>query len=208
MKISRIVGHGSGMLLMVGVFLWVGAVGAQTLPLFAKKAPLYDTWMARAFDSCTPTTLTVLTGGLPSGGGCLAANSTTDSGLPMKFARLRVSKSGKIRLYARGLTFGESVRVRLNLRVTRKGVSTKHPPKTGATVTFADFSVDCPASPNAFVVRPNGAIIGATDLAACLAPNSGLAGGATPNLANIEVLGASLVNVANGKELARSGIVR
>jgi hypothetical protein len=132
----------------------------------------------------------------------------TEASLPMNFARLRVSKTGKIRLYARGLTFGESVRVRLNLRVTRKNVATKHPPKTAATVTFADVVVDCPKSPDAFVVRPNGAVLGKTDLAACLAPNTGLAGGASPNLANIEVLGASLVNVSSNKELARSGVVR
>ncbi len=197
----------------LAVLGWFGFVAekpalGQTLPLFVTKAPLYDTWMARAFDPCTPSTLTVLTTGLPSGGGCLAANSVTEPTLPMNFARLRVSKSGKIGIFGRGFTFGESVRVRLNLRVTRKGVSTKHPPKTGATVTFADFSVDCPAAPNAFVVRPSGAILGRTDLAACLSPNSGLAGGATPNLANIEVLGASLVNVSSGKELARSGILR
>ena len=208
MTISKTLGYRGWTLLLVGALLWAAGASAQTLPDYAKKAPLYDTWMARAFDSCTPSTLTVLTSGLPANGGCLAANSVTDNALSMNFARLRVSKSGKIRLYARGLPFGESVRVRLNLRVTRKGVSTKHPPKTGATVTFADLSVDCPASPNAFKVRPNGAIIAKTDLAACLAPNSGLAGGTTPNLANVEVLGASLVNVANGKELARSGIVR
>lgn len=181
---------------------------AQTLPLYPTKAPLYDTWMARAYDPCSPSTLTVLTSGLPSGGGCIAANSVTEASLPMNFARLRVSKAGKIRLYARGLTFGESVRVRLNLRVTRKNVATKHPPKTAATVTFADVVVDCPKAPDAFVVRPNGAVLGKTDLAACLAPNTGLAGGASPNLANIEVLGASLVNVSSSKELARSGVVR
>jgi hypothetical protein len=119
---------------------------------------------------------------------------------------MRVSKTGKIRVYGRGFTFGESVRVRLVLRVTRQGVATKHPPKSKATVTFADVTVDCPAAPNAFVVRPNGAIIGATDLNTCLAPNNNLGGGTGVN--NIEVIGASLVNVANGKELARSGVVR
>ncbi|MCX8073408.1 MAG: hypothetical protein N3C12_13295 [Candidatus Binatia bacterium] len=178
----------------------------QTLPSYPKKAPSYDTWMVRAYDACTPSGLTVVSPTNVPNTGCLAANSVTDSVLPYNFARLRVAKSGKIRLYARGLTFGESVRVRLNLRVTRQGVSTKNPTKSGATVTFADVTVDCPPAPNAFVVRPNGSILGATDLNACLAPNSNLGGGTGTN--NIEVLDASLVNVATGKELARAGVLR
>jgi len=186
--------------------LLAGSAGAQTLPNYPKRAPAYDTWMARAFDSCTPAGLTVTSPTNVPSSGCLAANSVTDSALPYNFARLRVSKTGKIRLYGRGFTFGESVRVRLVLRVTRKGVSTKHPPKSNATVTFADVTVDCPASPDAFVVRPNGTVVGATDLNTCLAPNNNLGGGTGVN--NIEVIGASLVNVATGKELARSGVVR
>jgi hypothetical protein len=187
------------------VALLASSAGAQTLPNYPKKARAYDTWMARAFDSCTPGGLTVTSTNVPSSG-CLSTNSVTDSALPYNFARMRVSKTGKIRVYGRGFTFGESVRVRLVLRVTRQGVATKHPPKSKATVTFADVTVDCPAAPNAFVVRPNGAIIGATDLNTCLAPNNNLGGGTGVN--NIEVIGASLVNVANGKELARSGVVR
>ncbi len=184
----------------------VSSSHAQTLPSYPKKAPAFDAWMARAFDSCTPSGLTVVSPTNVPNTGCLSANSVTDSALPYNFARLRVAKSGKIRLYARGLTFGESVRVRLNLRVTRQGVSTKNPTKSNATVTFADISVDCPAAPNAFVVRPNGTIVGATDLNTCLAPNSNLGGGTGTN--NIEVLGASLVNVATGKEFARAGVLR
>ncbi|GBD25147.1 hypothetical protein HRbin30_00462 [bacterium HR30] len=192
------------MVSFVGVL--ASTVGAQTLPSYPKKAPAFDTWMARAYDSCTPSGLTVVSPTNVPNTGCLSSNSVTDSVLPYNFARLRVAKSGKIRLYARGLTFGESVRVRLNLRVTRQGVSTKNPTKSSTTVTFADVTVDCPASPNAFVVRPNGAIVGATDLNSCLQPYPNLGGGAGTN--NIEVLGASLINVATGKEFARAGVLR
>ncbi|GIW45845.1 MAG: hypothetical protein KatS3mg077_3127 [Candidatus Binatia bacterium] len=185
---------------------WAVAASGQTLPNYPSKAPAFNAWMARAFDSCTPSGLTVVSPTNVPNTGCLSTNSVTDSVLPFNFARLRVAKSGKIRLFARGLTFGESVRVRLALRVTRKGVNTKNPTKSNATVTFADVTVDCPAAPNAFVVRPNGAIVGATDLNACLAPNSNLGGGTGTN--NIEVLGASLVNVATGKEFARAGVLR
>lgn len=179
---------------------------AQALPSYPKKAPAFDTWMGRAYDSCTPSGLTVVSPTNVPNTGCLSVNTVTDNALPLNFARLRVAKSGKIRLYARGLTFGDSVRVRLNMRVTRQGVSTKNPTKSNATVTFADVTVDCPAAPNAFVVRPNGSIVGVTDLNACLTPYPNLGGGTGKN--NIEVLGASLVNVANGKELARSGVLR
>jgi hypothetical protein len=93
------------------------------------------------------------------------------------------------------------------LRITRRGTVTKHPPGTNQTVTFTDVSVDCPLSPDAFTVRPNGAVGASTDFTACLAPNTGLAAGTTfPN--NIEILGASLVSVVTGKEMGRTGVVR
>jgi hypothetical protein len=185
----------------------VTPVNAQSFP---SRARLYSTHMARAFDVCTPGGLTVLTPNLPASG-CVAANSVTDNTTLMNWARLTVSKTGRIKLVARGFTFGDAVRVRLHMRITRRGVLTKHPPSTNNTVTFSDVIVDCPPSPDAYVVRPNGAIGAATTLASCLAPNAGLASGLTngntlPN--NIEILGASLVSVLSGKELARSGIVR
>lgn len=177
---------------------------------FPSRARLYSTHMARAFDECTPSTLTVTTPNLPTTG-CVAANTTTDSTTLMNWARLTIGKNGRVKLVARGFTFGDAVRVRLQLRVTRRGVFTKHPPSSTSTVTFADVSVDCPPSPDAFVVRPNGAIVSSTSLSACLAPNVGLASGFTnmntfPN--NIEIVGTSLVSVLSGKELARSGIIR
>jgi hypothetical protein len=124
----------------------------------------------------------------------------------MRWAKVKVTTRGAVKVYARGFTFGDVLRVRLNLRISKSGLQVKHPPLLNQIVTFADETIDCPPSPDAFNVRPNGAVSGSTSLAACLAPYPTLAGGAKNN--NIEVLGSSLVNVLNGKVLARSGVVR
>jgi hypothetical protein len=126
----------------------------------------------------------------------------------MGFARVRVSRSpARIKVYGRGFTFGDVVRVRLQLRVTKSNTNVKHPPLFNQKVTFADQTIDCPKSPDAFTVRPNGALAASTDLVACLSPNGGLAG-ALAKTNNIEILDVSLVSAVSGKEIARAGVVR
>jgi hypothetical protein len=123
--------------------------------------------------------------------------------LGMKFTRLQVTTRGRIALFGTGFTVADALRVHLKLRITKKGMATKHPLGIN-NVTFQDVLVDCPQPTDAFLVRPNGAVVGSTDLAACLSPNTGLAQGS----ANIEVLDVSLINVANGKIVAVPGILR
>ena len=170
---------------------------------FPRVARGLTTWMARAMDQCNPATLSVVTPNLPSGG-CLQTNSVTDGTLGMKFAKLRLNQRGRIGLFGTGFTLGDALRVRLTLRVTRGGMNVKHLPGPGTNkrVTFVDTTIDCPKAPDAFSARPNGAVAGSTDLAACLTPTTGLASG------NIEILDASLVNVATGKIVAVPGILR
>jgi hypothetical protein len=168
---------------------------------FPKIARGINTWMSRAYDVCSPTTVSVTSPNVPSTG-CSAANGgTTDANLTMKSAKLRVTNQGRIALFGTGFTLGDELRVRLTLRVTKPGVNKKHPPAP-ATVTFADTTVDCPASPDAFNARPNGAVIGTTTLSACLSPNTGLANG------NIEIIDVSLVNALTGKIVAVPGVLR
>lgn len=165
-------------------------------------------WMARAVDECNPATISVTSPNVP-GGGCLQANTVTDSGITMSFARVIVNaRSGRILVFGRGLPFGARVTLQLTLRVTRGGINVKHLPGPGSNkrVTFEDQVVTCPnlsSSPFGFPVRPSGALLGTADLASCLGvANSGLSAG------NIEVLGAELVNLDTGKVFARPGIER
>jgi hypothetical protein len=167
---------------------------------FPKTAKGVTFWMARAFDQCSPSGMSV-TGPGYRGDACLSSNTATDNTLTMNSAKVRITTRGRIKVLAKGFTFGDILRVRLTLRVTRNNLTVKHPPATGQNATFQDQTVDCPGSPDAFTVRPNGAIAASTDLAACL-PNSGLAFG------NIEVIDASLVNAMTGKEVAKPGLVR
>jgi len=167
---------------------------------FPRLARGLSTWLVRAMDQCNPAIVSVVAPNVPSNG-CVQSNAVTDDQLGMTFAKLRVSQRGRIALFGTGFTLGDVLRVRLRLRVTKNNLSTKHPPATNR-VTFADDTVDCPKSPNAFAVRPNGAVAGSTDLGACLSPNSSLAQG------NIEIIDSALVNVMNGKEVAKPGILR
>jgi hypothetical protein len=170
---------------------------------FPKKAlGISDgTFMVRAMDDCNSATTTVVSPGSPSAG-CVQANGgTTDDTLNLKFMRLRVTKKARIYMFANGLTLGDELRVRLTLRITKTGVQTTGGP---ATVTFPDVVVDCPKAPDAFNVRPNGAIVGTTSLSACLAPNSELVGTGS----NVEVLDAAVINIQTGKVLAVPGILR
>jgi hypothetical protein len=186
--------------IFVGGALAVQPVLAQTAP-FPTAARNYTAWMARAMDQCSPTTVSVVsTPGLPTTG-CYQANSTTDSVITMKYARLTVSsKTGKLALFGSGFPFGARVTTQLTLRVTKRTQATKHPPGP-KTVTFEDVTVQCPNTPFWFVARPNGSVLGSVRLSDCLT---------TPGLAtgNIEILDSALINVDTGKVFARPGILR
>lgn len=166
---------------------------------FPLRARSVSFWMARAFDQCSPSGLTVQ--GTP-GSACLSSNTATDNSLTMNFAKVRITKRGRIGIFAAGFTFGDILRVRLTLRVSQNNKTVKHPAGTGVRVTYQDQTIDCPASPSAFTVRPNGSVATSTDLAACLGANNALAFG------NIEVIDAALVNAMSGQEVARPGFVR
>jgi len=173
------------------------STASVTLPRLARGL---STWLVRAMDQCNPAIVSVVAANVPSSG-CVQANAVTDDQLGMTFARLRVSQRGRIALFGTGFTLGDVLRVRLRLRVTKDNLTTKHPPATNR-VTFADDIVDCPKAPDAFAVRPNGAVVGSTDLSACLSPNGGLSQG------NIEIIDVALINVMNGREVAKPGVLR
>ncbi len=179
---------------------------AQTQPA-PRIARDYEVWLARAMDPCVltndgpgPTVTVVSTSNVPAFG-CLQQNTATDSNIGLNFARVRVSQRGRVGLFAGGLTVGDLVAVRLDLRVTRAVNKTKHPPGSNKSVTFTDLPVVCPS----FAARPGGAVAAATDLATCLGANSGLAAtGGT----NIEILDAALINANTGKVIGVPGVVR
>jgi len=174
---------------------------AMAQAAFPALARGIDTWMARAMEPCNPPTTTVSTPNSPAAG-CIQSNgNTTDGTLGMKFAKLRVSNRGRIGVFATGFKLGDEVRARLTLRVT-KTANTLHPMQF-QKVTFQDVTIDCPAAPDAFNARPNGAIIGTAKLTTCLGSYVGLANG------NIELVDVSLVNALNSSPVvAVPGLVR
>ena len=187
---------------------------AGAIVAFPQVAQAYRTYFARAYDQCVPSadgpgpTVTVVAQvpSVPSVA-CLAQNSATDTVLTMRYALLLVNNRGRVGLFGTGFPFGGRVKVQLNLRVTRKVTNVKHPPSANAKVTFVDLTITCPTTAFGFPVRPSGGVVGTTTLASCLGGNSGLAGvGGSP--ANIEILGAQIINVDTGLPLATSGIVR
>ena len=181
---------------VVSLALSARAAYAQaSLPTRAKN---FSTWLVRVMDECTAPTVTVLDPGLPAAA-CPQANTVTDNALGMKKMKLRVTTRGKIVLNGTGFRVGDVLRVHLKLRITRTGVNTNV--GDGESVSFTDLTVDCPKAPDAFAARLSGAVVGSTELGACVAPTSGLAQG------NIEVLDASLVNVVSGKTVARPGVL-
>ncbi len=197
---------------VVGVCsLLMGASLAQAQAAFPTRSGNYAAFMARAMDPCTPGALTVIGAGVPTQG-CYQANSTTDSALTMTTARVVVSrKTGKVILFGRGFPFGARVKVVLNLRITRKGLTTKNPTGSNKTITFQDMTVSCPTAPFQFLANSRGTISGRANLADCLGANGGLVTPATagsPPVVNIEILSATLVNTDNGKVVARPGILR
>lgn len=163
---------------------------------FIQRGLGVTTWLARAMDECTAPTLTVLTPNLPAAA-CPQANAVTDDTLTLTTMRLIETQTGRMTLYGRGLALGDALRVHLNLRVTRTGVTTNLGTQD---VTFSDVSIDCPKAPDAFVVGTLGTVLGTTALSACLDPNAGLAQG------NVEILDASVVNVINGETVAVPGL--
>jgi hypothetical protein len=168
---------------------------------FPRLARGFSSWLARAMDQCTAPSLSVVN---PPGAGvaCPQTNSVTDSALGMRFGKIRVTAHGRIGLFATGFTLGDALRIRLTLRVTQIAGQVKHPPGSNKRVTFPDLTIDCPKSPDAFLARPNGALVGRTDLGACLAPFSNLQHG------NLEILDAELINVNNMKTVGIPGVLR
>lgn len=178
------------------------ASSAAAQVTFPKLSRGMSTWMARAMDRCNPATATVLTSGSPPTG-CLQTNVVTDDELLMQyFLKLKITPTGKIVLNGKGFTLGDVLRVRLTLRVTKNNVNTQGGP---ASVTFPDITVDCPKPPDdGFAARPSGWIVGRSNLAACLAPHTGLTGGDV----NIEIVDVAAVNAQTGRVVAVPGLVR
>jgi hypothetical protein len=176
------------------------AYGQVQFPTVSRN---YVAWMARAMDQCIPSGLTVIPSGVPATG-CIATNVNTDNLMTMQFAKLVVNaRTGKLRVYGKGLIPGSRVKVQLTLRVTKNGVSAKHPPGTSQRVTFEDIVLLCAHTPFGFVVSDRGILAGQADLATCLSPDPALATG------NIEIFNSGLVNADNGNKLfARAGILR
>ncbi|GIW45846.1 MAG: hypothetical protein KatS3mg077_3128 [Candidatus Binatia bacterium] len=209
--------------------VWAVVIGSGILALssaayaqvsgFPTRAVRYSTWLARAFDGCTPSGLTVVSpSNLPSTG-CFAAHSdplpppagTNPVGAPMKFGRLDVRRfpatggQGKVKLLMTGLQNGQRVKVRLTLRTTRSGVGTKNPTKSNQLVTFQDVTVDCPVGPsNCFIANPRGVVLGNVALDACLTQNSQPTGLARQN---VEILDAEVINCDDNNVVARPGIL-
>ncbi len=160
----------------------------------------YATWLVRAMDQCNLATLSVVSPTNLPAGACPQTNTATDDALGEIFAILRVTELGKIALLGTGFTFADTLRVRLMIRVTRSGIDTSA--GGNQSVTFADRSIECPRAPEVFAARPNGLVAGSTDLGACLAPDTDL------NRGNIQILGASLIDTANGRLMAVPGVLR
>jgi hypothetical protein len=199
--------------------LGVQASEAQS-PLFPNRAPRFSTWLVRAFDACTPAGLTVTApANLPTGG-CFASLSdpfppplgSNPLGATMKLGKLDVSRfpglaggQGRVKLFMTGLQNGQKVKVRLSVRTTRAGVTTKHPSKTSALVTFADTIFECGNQlSNCFVANARGVVLGTESLQDCLTQSSQPKGLASHNL---EILSAEVVNCDDGNVVARAGIL-
>jgi hypothetical protein len=181
---------------------------------FPQRAKIYSTFMVRAFDSCTPSILSVISQPTLPASGCQAAISddvppTDPLGATMRWAKLTVRRfrpgpgNGRVTIVGKGFQSGQRVKVRLTLRTTRSGIQIKHPPAVNQSVTFADTTIDCGnVSAGCFVARATGALGGKQDLADCLTQNgepTGLGG------ENIAIIAASLVNCDTGNTIAVPG---
>lgn len=184
----------AGASVLVLVLVAQAALAQAPFPVRTKN---FFAWLVRGMDECTAPTLTVMSPGMPAGA-CPQTNTATDATLTMQSAKLRITQSGKIRLLGRGMHVGDSVRLRIQVRVTQQNVSTD---MGSGSVTFSDVTADCPSPPDAFIVKLNGSISGRADLGACLAPASALQNG------NVEILDARMINVANGLTVAAPGVL-
>jgi hypothetical protein len=194
-----VVATATGLLSLSGMIHPAAAAQPVSFPRLARG---FSAWMARAMDECSVPTLSIVSPASAPHVACPQMNSTTDNTLSMRFAKMRVTARGRVGLFGTGFTLGDALRLRLTLRVTQIAGQVKHPPGSNKRVTFPDQTIDCPKSPDAFLARPNGAVVGRTDLGACLAPFGNLQHG------NIEILDAELINVNNGKTVAIPGILR
>jgi hypothetical protein len=183
---------------------------------FPTRARNFSTWMVRAFNQCTPGSLSVFGAGVPSSG-CVATVSDDlppgdPLGASMKYSRLTVRRfpgssggEGKIILTGRGFQPGQRIAVRLTLRTTRSSFATKHPPTVNSPITFADTTIDCGnQSAGCFGAHANGAIIGRQSLVDCLTQNGQPTGLANEN---VEIVAASLVNCDTTDTVAVPGIL-
>ncbi len=197
--------RGKGILLMAGLIAacTASSQGEAQVVNIPKIARNYSATLVRAMDECIPSGLSVVGMGLP-GTGCLAANAVTDDQMTFDSGKVTINaRTGRVRVLGRGLIPGKRVHLVLQLRITKSGMTTLHPPNSSARVTFADRTVVCGQAPFGFVINGRGVLGGKIDLAQCLAPNIRLETG------NIEILDAYLVNADNGDRVfARPGILR
>ena len=195
---------------LIGLLVAVQPAGAVvSLP---SKALNYTTWLVRAMDPCSPTTVSVAIMNSPAAG-CIQSNNVTDNsvspGATMKWARLAVRKSsnhlGRIGIFGAGFYGGQRMQVQLMLRVTKPGQNTKHPPAVN-TVTYQDVVVQCGNGPitGCFTANLNGVVAGSMTLKDCLTQNSEPTGLAT---GNIQILDSALVNCDTHKIIATPGIL-
>jgi len=109
-----------------------------------------------------------------------------------------------VTLFGAGFKSGQRTKVRLTLRVTKKNLSTKHPPATN-NVTFADTTVDCGNQiAGCFTARANGVVAGKQSMAECLTQNGQPVGLAQEN---IQIVDAALVNCDTGKVFGVPGYI-
>ncbi len=208
--------------IILAATLMARGAGAQVftddLPKLARS---YSVWMARAFDQCSPATISVTTPMVPTGG-CVPSHILTSDMNLCRYAKLTVgSNPARVRLLAVGCKCGSRIAVRLTLRVTKGGLNVKHPPGTNKAATFEDLTIICgplpgPAngvandSPNGYFTAISshcnnaypcpsascGNVASGISLADCLGTSlKGLAGGGP---ANIEIRDAALLDRDNG----------
>jgi hypothetical protein len=177
---------------------------ASAVVEFPRKASYYRIWFVRAMDECTAANAVDVRGPFPNlpATGCLQANTETDDAVPMGFARLLITHTGKIAILGGGFPFGVRLGLALTLRVTRRVAEVRHPAGSNKRVTFEDVTIQCGNTPFGFRPSPAGRLAGVTTLSACLGSSlSDLAVG------NIEVVNASLINLDTGKVFATAGVV-
>lgn len=197
-------------LVTVGLAL-VGMIGLATpqaalaQAAYPSKARAYNLEFARAMDECVGPIVTVLTPG--SIGGCIQANSVTDSAIGMSKARLKAysSKKGvKMLFTAKGIT---PVSSKVALQITLRTSNTLGTPP--GSKTYEDTTIVCGTTPGAcgryFPASSTGDIRVKQNLDQCLISNSLPASLATGNVQFLETV---LINCDTGAVLGVPGIVK